>query len=158
MALMIREIDANNFKEVYNFNLFHEYSFRDSSDEYFPDTEERRIKQSTNIIDKILKGDQKYYCIAAFDQENMIAIHFLDRYEIDRQPACHVHGLWVHEDYRSKGLGKELKSLGEAWAKKMGCNFMDSNVRATNRKMISLNESLGYEIVRINYRKKLDQP
>lgn len=155
MALIIREIDAKNFNEVYTFNLFQEYSFRDSSDEYLPDSAEQRIKQSTNIIDCILKGDQKYHCLAAFDQENMIAIHFLDRYEIDKQPACHIHGLWVHDDYRNKGLGKELKSLGEAWAKKMGCNFMDSNVRAKNEKMISLNESLGYRVARINFRKQL---
>lgn len=157
MALIIREIDANNFNEVYTFNLLHEYSFRDSSDEYLPDSEEQRIKHSTKIIDGILKGDRKYHCLAAFDQENMIAIHFLDRYEIDKQPACHIHGLWVHNNYRNQGLGKELKFLGEAWARKMGCNFMDSNVRAKNEKMISLNESLGFEVARLNFRKKLTE-
>ena len=85
----------------------------------------------------------------------MIAVHFLDRYEIDKQPACHVHGLWVHPDYRRNGIAKKLKELGEIWAVKMGCKFMDTNVRIKNQKMISLNENFGYEVARFNYRKKL---
>jgi ribosomal protein S18 acetylase RimI-like enzyme len=85
----------------------------------------------------------------------MIASIFQDSYEIDQQFACHIHGLWVHPDYRKRGIAKDLKARGEAWAKKMGCKFMDTNVRVGNEPMKSLNESLGYEVARLNYRKNL---
>ena len=85
----------------------------------------------------------------------MIAAHFLQRMEIDKRPAAHIHGLWVHPNYRGKGLAAKLKETGEAWARKIGCQFMDSNVRVENSKMISLNKEMGYEVARFNFRKQL---
>ncbi len=156
MDLVFREIDPTKFKEVYSFNRLHEYSCRDSSDEYIPESEERREKKTRTLIERLLQGGQKYYCLAAFDGEEMIGAIFQDRYEIDGLLACHIHGLWVHADHRRKGVGKKLKELGENWAKRMACKLMDANVRVKNQKMISLNEKLGYEVARFNFRKKLD--
>jgi len=155
MNLIFREINPEKYNEAYTFNLLHEYSFRDSSSKYISDSEQEREKLTKDLIELLLKGDQKYFCLAAFNQEEMVAAHFLHRYKIDKEPACHVHGLWVHPDFRNKGVGKKLKELGEIWAKKMECKFMDSNVRVQNTKMISLNENLGYEVARLNFRKKL---
>jgi ribosomal protein S18 acetylase RimI-like enzyme len=152
-----REIDPENYEEVYAFNLLHEYSFRDSSSAYKPDTEGERARKTQNIVDRLRKGDQSYFCLAVFKESSseMIGAIFCDRYEIDKHPACHIHGLWVHPEHRKMGLAKKLKLDAEDWAKKMGSKFMDTNVRVGNQNMISLNESLGYEVARLNFRKTL---
>ena len=155
MALSFREIDANNFDEVYRFNLLHEFSFRDSSADYVADSEEERQKNTRRIIERLLSGDQKYYCLAVFHDDEMIASLFQDRYEIDKQAACHIHGLWVHPEFRGKGIASKLKRMGELWAKNLGCNFMDTNVRVANQTIITLNQKLGYTVARFNFRKKI---
>jgi ribosomal-protein-serine acetyltransferase len=153
--LIFREIDPANFEEVYEFNLQHEYSWRDSSPSYIADSEEDRRKKTEKMIEILNNKSQKYHCLAVFDGKQMIASHFLDRYEIEKRSACHVHGLWVQADYRKRGVAQKLKELGEAWARQQKCVFMDSNVRATNPEMIALNQKLGYELVRHNFRKNL---
>ena len=45
--------------------------------------------------------------------------------------------------------------MGESWAKSKNCELMDANVDVTNEKMISLNQKLGYEITRYNFRKSI---
>ncbi len=37
----------------------------------------------------------------------------------------HIENLWVHENYRKKGLGKELLKLAETAAKERGCSGID---------------------------------
>jgi len=91
MAIIYREIDPKNYEEVYNFNLLHEYSWRDSSNSYIPDSEQERERKAKKVVDELSGSSQKYHCLAAFDGNRMIAAHFLDRYEIDKQPACHIH-------------------------------------------------------------------
>ena len=155
MNLLFRKIDPQNDEEAYAFNLLHEYSWRDSSAVYIPDSEEERRRKASRILESIRGTEQKYLYLAVFNDDEMIASHFLHRMEIDKQPACHIHGLWVHPDNRKLGIAKKLKDAGEAWAKKLGCSFMDSNVRVENKKMISLNEKMGYVHARINFRKPL---
>lgn len=155
MKIVYRDIDANNFEECYQFNLLHEYSFRDSYAGYIPDNEESRKQKTSRIVDTLNNGDEKYLCLAAFDKEQMVGMIFQNRMELDKLPACHIHGLWVHPEYRKKGIAKSLKEMGETWAISKGCKFMDTNVRVSNTNMRSLNESLGYEVARLNYRKSL---
>jgi GNAT superfamily N-acetyltransferase len=150
-----REIDAHNEREVYDFVLCHEYAFRDSSSLYVPDSEEQRREKATIMAERLLSGDEVYHCLAAFDGAKMVGAHFLHRMSIDKLPACHVHGLWVHAEHRKTGIARRLKELGEAWARSKGCILMDSNVRVTNLGMIALNESMGYEVARFNFRKRL---
>jgi ribosomal protein S18 acetylase RimI-like enzyme len=154
-SLRFREIDPTHYAEAYAFNLLHELSFREASGDDAPDSESERVKNTANILIKLTNGERKYYCLAVFEGENMIAIHFLNRQELDRQPACHIHGLFVHPEYRGIGIATRLKAMGEEWARAMGCAFMDSHVRTTNERMLAINEKLGYTIARYNLRKSL---
>ncbi len=154
-ALTFREIDSTRYAEAYAFNLLHELSFREATGDDAPDSESERVKNTANILTKLTNGERKYHCLAVFDGENMIAIHFLNRQHLDRQPACHIHGLFVHPEYRGGGIARRLKEMGETWARGMGCIFMDTHVRTTNRRMLELNEKLGYTIARVNLRKPL---
>lgn len=155
MALVYREIDPHNFREVSDFILRHEYSYRDSSPRYVPDSGEKREELSKKLQANLLGPDNKLHCLAAFDGSEMVGAHYLHRMTIDYEPACHIHGLWVHAAYQKQGVARRLKQMGEDWARAQGCTLMDANVRVTNRRMIALNESLGYEVARLNFRKSL---
>jgi ribosomal protein S18 acetylase RimI-like enzyme len=150
--LVYREITG---AEAYAFTLSHEFSLRDSSDLYIPDTEAQRQNKTAKLLEKLRSPEKPYLCLAVFSGEEMVASHFLHRMELDHRPACHIHGLWVQAEFRKLGIARRLKTMGEEWARAMGCQFMDSNVRITNRGMIALNESMGYEVARLNFRKPL---
>ncbi|MBC87379.1 MAG: hypothetical protein CL677_09400 [Bdellovibrionaceae bacterium] len=156
MNIEYRAINPEDFEEVKYFFLTHEYSWRDSDPENFvPKSEEDRIKVANKFMQELQDPKEKYHCLAAFVNDQIVGSHFLDRYKIDGKNACHIHGLWIDPEYRNKGIAKTLKLMGEDWARSKDCQLMDSNVYATNKEMISLNKSLGYEIARYNFRKEL---
>jgi len=153
--LVYREIDPHNAQELSDFILCHEYSFRDSSENYIPITDEQLLAKTKRLKHFFINEGHKFYCLAVFADGKMVAAHFLDRYIIEKIPSCHIHGLWVHESYRRRGIARKLKLMGEEWALKKGCKMMDTNVNIDNAQMISLNKSLGYEIKRFNFRKMI---
>ena len=63
--------------------------------------------------------------------------------------------LWTDPDYRRKGLAKKLKMAAEKWGLGNGKKLMTTTVFAANKKMVALNELLGYEIVSYQMEKKL---
>lgn len=155
--IVYRPINLDNFEEVRYFFITHEYSWRDSDPATFvARSEEKRDEVAKNYIEKLKDGSEKFYCLGAFIGDELIGSHFLDRYMIDGQKACHIHGLWIDSAYRNKGIAMTLKKKGEEWAKSKGCVLMDANVKVSNKNMISLNEKLGYEVARYNFRKRLD--
>lgn len=66
-----------------------------------------------------------------------------------------IISLWVHPDFRSKGLASELKNRAEKWAKKNGMIFMQTNVHKNNSRMLKMNQSNGYETEYFHLRKRL---
>src|SRR5262245_13240337 len=129
MAIVYRPIDPKNHDEVYAYTLACEYSWRDSSATYIADSDEDRQANPEALIGRLANGGQQAYCLAAFDHGTIAGAIRLDRMLIDKRPACHIQALFVDPTYRRHGVGRRLKELGEAWAKAMGCEFMDTNVR-----------------------------
>lgn len=156
MDIEYREINPHSFEEVKYFFMTHEYSWRDSDpDGFIARTNEKRNEVATEFMEKLKQPAEKYHCLGAFFQSKLIGSHFLDRYKIDGKSACHVHGLWVDQEFRGSGIALRLKEMGEAWARSKGCELMDSNVRVTNEGMIALNNKMGYTVARYNFRKNL---
>jgi GNAT superfamily N-acetyltransferase len=148
MEIIYREIDKDSFDEIRYFMITHEFSWRDSDPKGFiARTEEQRDDVANRYLERLSDGNERYYCLGAFDGDELIGSHFLDRYKIDGKEACHVHGLWTDSRHRGKGIAYQLKELGEAWAKSKGCVLMDSNVKVTNESMIALNKKLGVSLV-----------
>jgi ribosomal protein S18 acetylase RimI-like enzyme len=156
MEINYREINTDSFTEVRYFFVTHEYSWRDSDPESFtPKTEEMRDETAYRYIERLKESNEKFYCLGAFFNGELVGSHFLDRYKINGKDACHIHGLWVDSRYRGQKIAFKLKELGELWAKSKGCELMDSNVKITNESMIKLNKKMGYEVARYNFRKLL---
>lgn len=57
---------------------------------------------------------------------------------------CEVDNMWVDEDYRSQGIGKQLMQQLETWAKSMGTKRMRVVASHTNEKGISFYKREGF--------------
>jgi GNAT superfamily N-acetyltransferase len=56
-----------------------------------------------------------------------------------------IMSLFVDESVRQSNLGTSLKEALETWCKMNGIKKIKTTVHSKNKKMISLNEKLGYE-------------
>ena len=66
-----------------------------------------------------------------------------DQYTCD--DTGYLLGLFVEEDLRGKGLGKELVRSAEVWCKKNNLMSMTLNVGSVNSRAVALYESMGYK-------------
>lgn len=154
--LAIREIDGTDLEEVQGFLWTHEFAFRDSLPErYTPKTPEAMRLRAERLMAALVEGRPRYYCLAAFLGPRIVASIYIEVWNIDDRDAAHVHGLWVDPGFRRRGLARDLKLRAESWAVAAGCALMDANVLVSNAGMIALNQALGYEIKRYNFRKEL---
>lgn len=156
MTIEFREINIEDFEEVKMLVITHEYSWRDSDPESFiARSDEKRNEVTKWYMRDFKKENSNNFGFVALEGSVMVGSHLLEIWKIDGVRACHIHGLWVHENYRGRGIAHKLKKMGEDWAKKKNCVLMDSNVKVTNESMIALNKKMGYEIARFNFRKKI---
>ena len=73
------------------------------------------------------------------------------------QPVGYIEGWYVAEDYRHRGVGRELLARAEDWARSHGCVEMASDAIIDNEQSQRAHEALGYEVVDrcVHYRKTL---
>jgi ribosomal protein S18 acetylase RimI-like enzyme len=88
-------------------------------------------------------------------RKEIVGVHVLRRYEEGPLVYAHISGLWVAEQRRRQGVARRLKTMGEAWARKIGASFLNTNVLVNNQSMLAFNRSLGFVDYRINLRKRL---
>lgn len=91
----------------------------------------------------------------ALEGRRIVGVHLLRRLEEGPLVGAQVAGLWVAASCRRRGVAKTLKARGEAWARSIGAEFINTNVLVGNTAMLALNRALGYEDYRINLRKRL---
>lgn len=89
--------------------------------------------------------DPAIFVVSAKTQAGeIIGLHWLQLIEKYNAKCAHIQTLWVSEDYRGSGIGKELKRRGEQWARSVGAKFVVTEVFYANRKMIDYNVKLGF--------------
>lgn len=73
------------------------------------------------------------------------------------RPVGYIEGWYVAEDYRHRGVGKQLLVNAEDWARSHNCVEMASDALIDNRLSQRAHEALGYEVVDrcVHYRKAL---
>ena len=107
---------------------------------------------------KMLGGDSVGMTMARYrdlfheagNEANRFLLRFLDKTIFPEDGRfCEVFNLWVHSDYRRKGLASSLKRSIEDEARRRGMSMVYTHTESANRHVIDLNLKLGYEIVRI---------
>ena len=73
------------------------------------------------------------------------------------RPVGFVEGWFVAEVHRQKGVGKQLLSAAEEWARGRGCREMASDTQIDNALSQQVHEALGFKVVDrcVHYRKAL---
>lgn len=89
-------------------------------------------------------------------QNEIIGMHWVVMTERQGDKVAQIHSLWVADEYREQGIGKELKRLGEQWAKKNGAVMMITGVFFNNESMIEFNMKLGFKPQHVEMTKKLE--
>jgi len=73
------------------------------------------------------------------------------------QPVGYIEGWYLAEDYRRRGIGRELLAVAEDWARSHNCVEMASDALIDNNVSQRAHAALGYEVVDrcVHYRKSL---
>jgi aminoglycoside 6'-N-acetyltransferase I len=73
------------------------------------------------------------------------------------RPVGYIEGWYVSENYRQRGVGKQLVAAAENWARSHGCIEVASDAVIDNQVSQRAHEALGYEVVDrcVHYRKEL---
>jgi aminoglycoside 6'-N-acetyltransferase I len=73
------------------------------------------------------------------------------------RPTGYVEGWYVVETHRRRGVGAELLSVAEDWARSQGCVEMASDTWIDNEVSQQAHEALGFAVVDrcVHYRKRL---
>ena len=73
------------------------------------------------------------------------------------RPVGYLEGWYVAEEYRGRGIGRQLLSAAEDWARSHGCVEMASDTWIDNELSQSCHAALGFEVVDrcVHYRKGL---
>lgn len=60
-------------------------------------------------------------------------------------PVGYLEGIFVLEEYRQKGISRQLLSCCEVWAKKQGCRESASDCELDNTQSLSFHLACGFE-------------
>jgi aminoglycoside 6'-N-acetyltransferase I len=73
------------------------------------------------------------------------------------RPVGYVEGWFVREEFRNRGVGRELIRAAEEWARAQGCVEMASDALIDNEVSQQAHQALGYEVVDrcVRFRKPL---
>jgi aminoglycoside 6'-N-acetyltransferase I len=73
------------------------------------------------------------------------------------RPVGFVEGWFVQEEFRNRGIGRELMRTAEDWARSQGCLEMASDTWIDNEGSQRAHEALGFEVVDrcVHFRKVL---
>jgi len=99
--------------------------------------------------------DLNTFSAIALHRGAIVGLHILRIYEEYERRGAHIAGLWVSEGYRGIGIARRLKENGEAWARRVGAEFLNTNVNVEHSQMLRINEMAGFRPFRLNMRKDL---
>lgn len=75
----------------------------------------------------------------------------------DTSPAGYLEGIYVMEEYRKRGIGKELVTYCEEWSRQKGCTEFASDIELDNVDSFNFHLKVGFKEVNrlICFAKKL---
>jgi aminoglycoside 6'-N-acetyltransferase I len=73
------------------------------------------------------------------------------------QPVGYVEGWFVREEFRGRGIGKQLMKAAEDWSRARGCREIASDALVDNLESREAHSALGFEVVDlcVHFRKGL---
>ena len=106
--------------------------------QYKPDWAENQIAK----IEKILSEKQGNVLFIKLDEQIVGFIYYY--IEDEDKKVIHLSKLFIEEEYRDKGVGKQAIALFEDWIKAKGYKYATINVFVHNQRALGLYKKLGY--------------
>jgi GNAT superfamily N-acetyltransferase len=169
MTIELRTLDYRDVAEVRAY-LELLYAISAEGDEFHVDRsaefidraliKARREEDDSNTfagiaLDRVLWGAGAAAPRGRVRSREIVGLHVLRRFEEGPLVGAHIGGLWVAQRCRRQGLARQLKAMGESWARGIGAAFLNTNVLVQNERMLKLNHELGFVDYRVNLRKRL---
>jgi aminoglycoside 6'-N-acetyltransferase I len=130
----------------------------------WPDeTLDEHLRAIDEVLTRGLSGNLPIAILVAQSEENALT-GFLEvglRSHADccdpSHPVGFVEGWFVHAAFRHHGVGGQLMSAAEAWARAQGCREMASDTWISSEDSQLAHQALGFEIVDrcVHFRKSL---
>ena len=150
----IRRLNYSDRNEVSEFyNIFWRIPV-EIGDEYITGQSQEFIEKFIDQAITIENEKNTFSGIALF-QRKIVGLHVLRKFIECETVGVHSANLWVEKKFRGMGIARELKSRGEAWALSIGASFINTNVLPDNKVMLEINKSIGFNLYKINLRKRL---
>lgn len=106
------------------------------------------LKEEYANCQRILEAEQETCFLIKNEAEYIAFIQLAVRKEYvegaNSAPVAFVEGIFVKDEYRKLGLGKQLLDYAETWGKKMGCSQMGSDAEISNQISIDFHKKSGF--------------
>ncbi|WP_049722973.1 GNAT family N-acetyltransferase [Gilvimarinus polysaccharolyticus] len=113
-------------------------------------------KLVVRTVEKIRNSKEKCYVAIARNEENtIVGMHWIQLEVRDEEKFGNIFSLWVNPKYRQLGVATHLKGMAESWLRSKGASEIRSHVFLENKKMMVLNEKLGYKPVLLGMSKSI---
>lgn len=109
------------------------------------------------VIEKLRSPDHIHHVVVAREpvSDRITGVHWVQLEISPESRIGHIHSLWVHPEFRQRGVATHLKEMVEDWLRQNEASEIRTQVHVENAKMISLNKKLGYNMVRIGMSKPI---
>ncbi len=137
-------VSTTNDDLLYSISKWHNETPRIWIKDYEPTEEE--IWETINRM----KSNECYIGIA--EDESILGFIWAEKQEDNVM----ILSLYVDDSVRQKNIGTYLKEALEVWCKIEGVKKIKTTVHSKNKKMLALNEKLGYEAKMVHMEKIID--
>lgn len=110
------------------------------------DQEDDNVDMHTDEYWMRLISSESGYILIGLEDKSPVGMAVIEK--VDEQ-ECHLEDLYVYEQYRNRGMGKQLLNKAMNKAKEMGFRNMSLNVLPNNGNARVLYKGLGFKDTRI---------
>ena len=146
------DLDFHIDQDVFNVAKLHcEYPAEWQSDYFYS---AHTLKKTVDDLQKA-GLHRKRVILAKCQEGRILGLHWLQYHPDNEARTGEILSLWVHPDYRGKGIAKKMKKIGEQWLREMGAQKIRTKVHIENGRMLTINKKLGYAVAVIGMEKHL---
>jgi len=153
LALLLHRLSEEEFDDYFNHKV-HRYA--NALQENMLGTQTEALEKAERHMNRFLPqhfNTPNHYIFNLIKEETKIG--FLWLYVLNEKKSAYLYDIYIQEQYRGNGLGKDAINVAENWVNQFDIVHFDLHVFGSNKNALRLYEKLGFEITSIYMRKEL---